>query len=63
MKIKRFLLGMLLAACALMPAGCGMAAGPQTQKEDASAPAAIVSGDAVRVSNVDEFLAAIKAVL
>ena len=26
MKIKRFLLGMLLAACALMPAGCGMAA-------------------------------------
>ena len=40
-------------------AGCGMAAGPQTPKEETSEPAAIVSGDVVRVSTVDEFLAAI----
>ena len=39
-------------------AGCGMAAGPQAQKEEASA-APLDTRDGVRVSTVDELLAAI----
>ncbi len=40
--------------------GCGMAAGPQAQKEETAETPAAASGDAVRVTNVDEFLAAIQ---
>ncbi len=40
-------------------AGCGMAAGPQAQKEDAATPVPDADDGVIRVSTVDEFLAAI----
>ena len=44
----------------LLLAGCGLAAGPQAKKEETSEPADIVSDDVIRVTNVDELLAAIR---